>query len=100
MRIISKKRIKVAGTEHPEWEPSLEAWYKITKKANWQHFLDIRKTFNTVDRVGECVIFDVGGNKCRLISWVNYRGKKVFIRKILNHADYDKGGWKNECDCD
>lgn len=99
MRVISRKKIREAVEQHPEWSASLSAWYAVAKKAKWRHFLDIRQTWNSADQVGECVVFDVGGNHCRLISWINYKGHKIFIRWILSHVEYDKGRWKDDCDC-
>jgi hypothetical protein len=44
--------------------------------------------------------FDISHNRCRLVTWINYRGRKVFIRYMLSHADYDKEKWKDDGDCD
>jgi len=48
------------------------------------------------DKVGNYHVFDIGGNKLRLIAVVHYQSKKVFIRHILDHKEYDKGKWKKE----
>jgi mRNA interferase HigB len=100
VRVISRKKIRDAGKDHPEWEASLSAWYKAAKNADWSHFPDVKQTWRNSDVVGACTIFDISNNKCRLIVWVNYRSKKVFIRFILSHAEYDREKWKHDCDCD
>jgi mRNA interferase HigB len=46
------------------------------------------------------VVFNVGGNKCRLISYIRFSAKKLYILHILSHAEYDEEGWKDDCDCD
>jgi mRNA interferase HigB len=100
VRVISRKKIRDAGKEHPEWEASLLAWYKVAKNADWAHFPDVKQSWKNSDKVGTCVVFDISHNKCRLVAWINYRGQKVSIRYVLRHADYDKEKCKDDCDCD
>jgi len=100
VRVISRKKIRDAIPDHAEWEASLSAWYRVAKSADWSHFPDVKLSWRNSDIVGVCVVFDVSNNKCRLITWISYRGKKVFIRNILSHAEYDRGKWKHDCDCD
>ena len=97
VRIISRKRIREASVKHSEWEASLAAWYRITKGAAWRTFPEVKQSWRNVDSVGTCVVFDISHNKCRLISYINYRTQKVFILHILTHTEYLKGGWKNDC---
>ena len=97
VRILSRKRIREASAKHPEWEASLAAWYRITKGADWKNFPDVKRSWRNVDGVGSCVVFDISNNKCRLISYINYRSQKVFILHILTHAEYSKDWWKNDC---
>lgn len=49
------------------------------------------------DLVGSCVVFNIGGNKWRLISKIAFNRHVLLIRFILTHKDYDKGGWKHDC---
>jgi len=100
VRVISRKKIRDASEQHPEWEASLSAWYRIAKNADWTNFPDVRQSWRNSDSVGTCIVFDLSHNKCRLIAWVNYRSKKIFVRYILSHAEYDKEKWKDDCDCD
>jgi mRNA interferase HigB len=97
MRVISRKKIREASRRHSEWEVSLNSWYKIARGATWQHFSDLRQTWKNSDSVGTCVVFDISNNRCRLITYINYKSKKIFILHVLSHRDYDKGGWKNDC---
>ncbi|WP_083915714.1 type II toxin-antitoxin system HigB family toxin [Thiofilum flexile] len=62
--------------------------------SSFQHFADLRTTFNSVDRVGSLYVFDVGGNKLRVITAIHFNTGRVFIRAILTHTDYDKGHWR------
>jgi len=100
VRIISRKKIREASANHPEWDASLRSWYRIAKAARWSRFPDIKQTWNSVDKVGTCVVFDICKNRCRLIAYVRYDYQKLFILHILTHTEYDRGGWKSDCDCD
>jgi len=75
----------------------LDAWYRLVKSASPHHFADLQRLFPAVDKVGSCHVFDIGGNKLRLIAKVQYRTQKVFIRYVLDHAEYDREAWKNDC---
>ncbi|MCC6364854.1 MAG: type II toxin-antitoxin system HigB family toxin [Bryobacterales bacterium] len=77
-------------TRHDDAEPSLINWYRITKSATWKSLVDTRNGFPHADPVGRRTIFNISGNKYRLIASVNYRTERVFILKILTHAEYDK----------
>jgi len=76
----------------------LDAWYRTTKSARWVDLAEIRKTYSSVDGVpfGGRVytVFNICGNRFRLIVEINYRTKRVFIRHVLTHAEYDREGWK------
>ena len=96
MHIISKKKLREFWVEHPRAKSPLEAWYQVAKHAEWESFADVRKTFNTADAVGRFVVFDIGGNKYRLIAVIHYDRGKVYIRHVLTHAEYDEGKWKDE----
>ncbi len=99
MHIITRKRLQEFWKKHSDSETSLETWYKITKKANWENLADTRADFTHADLAGICTIFNIGGNKYRLITKISYRTKKVFIRFVLTHSEYDKGIYKNDCEC-
>ena len=100
VRIISRRKIREACELHAERDASLTGWYRIVKTARWDNFPDVRKTLNNADSVGTCVIFNIGHNRCRLISYINYRARIVYMLHILSHVEYDKDGWKHDCDCD
>lgn len=103
MRVISKKMLRLFWAVHPKAEPPLTAWYKATVAAAWHTFAELRATFNTADQVGDCVVFNVGGNKYRLIGRVRYAKKAhpgvVYVLKVMTHAEYDENTWPDECGC-
>ena len=94
VRIVSRKAIREATGEHSEWGASLNAWYKITKDADWKNFADVRNSWKNSDVVGRFVVFDVSHNRCRLIATIKYKWRMVCIRRILSHAEYDDEEWR------
>lgn len=94
MHIITQQRIWKAQSIFPETSNALDDWYRIVKKNAYYSFNDLKQTFPSVDKVGEYHVFNIGGNKLRLIAIVDYRYNKLFIREILSHKDYDKNKWK------
>ncbi len=91
MHVISRKALRVFREVHPEAEPSLDAWERVARRAAWTKFADIRATFNSADVVGEYVVFNVGGNKFRIVAEVIYdAGQLVLIRGVYTHAEYDR----------
>ncbi len=96
MHIISKKKLKEFWEKHPEAKPNLQTWYKITKKARWTNFVDLRQVFPSADLVNNFTIFNISGNNYRLIALVDYQYQEIYIRYILTHAEYDKQNWKRD----
>ena len=96
MRIIAKSKIVDYYIENPEAEIALEDWYHQTKLAEWNKFTDMKKTFNSVDNVGnQHYVFNIKGNNYRLIVVIKFTIKTILIRFIGTHADYDKIDVKN-----
>jgi mRNA interferase HigB len=94
LRIISKVAItEFSKTHRGALEPLLH-WYSITKRAAWNHLVDVRADFPHADAVDAFTVFNISGNKYRLISVIKYRWQIAYIRHILTHAEYDKGKWK------
>ena len=99
MRIISKKALVEFWEKHPSAKKPLLAWHQTAKFSIWDNFADVRKTFRNADLYRDCVIFDIGGNKYRLIVKIRYRTKRVYIRFVMTHSEYDKNSWKEDCEC-
>lgn len=94
MHIISRKRLVEAAQEHGDLEEPLDVWYRVAKKAAWKNMMEVRKNFPTADAAGKFTVFNIKGNAYRLIAEINYRTGRIFLRHVLTHADYSKGGWK------
>jgi mRNA interferase HigB len=94
MHVISRKKLKEAAERHADIAKPLDAWFRIAKTATWTNLSDVRGTFSSVDSVGKWTVFNIKGNQYRLITEINYTGKRIYIRYVLTHAQYDRGGWK------
>ncbi|MCU0982715.1 MAG: type II toxin-antitoxin system HigB family toxin [Pirellulaceae bacterium] len=101
MRVISKARLKqfwqMPG--YQDAEGPLRAWYTHvnSRTVSWQFWGDVKGDFGNASLVGSCAVFNIGGNKYRLVTRVLYPSQKVFILRVMSHADYDAGKWKDEC---
>ena len=94
VRIISKAAItEFTKARRDALEPLLH-WHSVTRHAAWSHPVDVRASFPHADTVGVFTVFNIGGNKYRLVSVIKYRWQVVYIRNILTHAEYDGGKWK------
>lgn len=97
MRIISEKRLRDFWQKNSAAENAMREWIMTVKLADWNNFSDVRKTFNHSDIFGGCTIFDVGGNKYRIIAKAAFQIKVVFIRFVLTHKEYDEKKWQIDC---
>ena len=94
MHVITRKRLNDFAEAHPEAKSALQHWYRLMKKGVFSSFDDLRRTFSGVDRVGKLTVFNIGGNKARLVAAIHYNRGKVYIRALLTHPEYDQGKWK------
>jgi mRNA interferase HigB len=92
--VISRKAIREFGKLHADSTPSLSNWLQTTRKSKWQDFAELRASFGSADQAGRRTIFNIGGNKYRLIARMNYQSQRVFILHIMKHAESVKGEWK------
>lgn len=94
MHIITRKRLNEFAEKHPDTESALANWYRLMKSNNFSSFVELREVFPAADRVGKLTVFNVGGNKVRLIAAIHYNRRKVYLRAVLTHAEYDDQRWK------
>jgi len=94
MRVISRRAIRTFAERYPDALELLLHWANATEAVDWRTPGDVRRTFNSVDFVGDLTVFDVGRNKCRVIAFVPYRRRAVYIKDVLTHRQYEKGAWK------
>ena len=104
MRIISVKRLrefwKSRKSDSDAAERDLTTWYKLACNGEWSTFGQMKRdTFGSADQVGNCVVFDAGNNRYRIISRINYEHGKLFVLKVMDHKEYDKQRWIEDCGC-
>jgi mRNA interferase HigB len=91
MVIISWATLRDFYQIHSDVKTALEEWYDVVDEANWSNFSDIKQTFNSVDYVGnDRYVFNIKGNKYRLVALIFFKSRTVFIRFVGTHAEYDK----------
>jgi len=90
MHVIARKTLKQFWTRHTDAEHELETWYHEVKKARWQTSAELKARYPKASIINsERVVFNICGNKYRLVVQINYAYGKVFIRFIGTHAGYD-----------
>jgi mRNA interferase HigB len=94
VKVISRNDIRKFARNEPRALEPLMRWATVVERANWQNPAELREQFGSADFVGDLTVFDIGGNKFRLIAFVHYRKHFVLIKRILTHGDYDKGAWR------
>ena len=91
MRIFTEQALKEYAETHPDAKVALQEWTTIVKKSKWTCFADVKKTFNSVDNVGnQHYVFNIRGNNYRLIVVVKFTIGYIFIRKVCTHEEYNK----------
>lgn len=94
MHVITRKRLNDFTALYPEVKTALQHWYGLVKSNNFNSFNELRILFPQADQVGKLTVFNIAGNKVRLIAAIHYNSHKVYIRSILTHNEYDKNKWK------
>ena len=99
MWVVSLKRLREFWGTHPRAEVPLRVWFTQTTAAEWENFADLRATFPSADLVGNCTVFNIGGNNFRLIARVFFASHKVYVLRVMTHAEYDRADWPAQCGC-
>ncbi len=99
MWVVSLKRLREFWSIHRRAELPLRAWYDQTVAAKWGNFAELRATFPSADLVGNCTVFNIGGNHFRLIARIFYTNHKVYVLRAMTHAEYDREDWATDCGC-
>ena len=99
MNVVTRKRLRMFAEQHPEAARPLEQWYRTLRQAHWQSLQELRLVYPHADPVavasGKAVtVFNISGNKYRLIAAIHYNRQRVFVLRLLTHAEYSKDHWK------
>lgn len=93
MKLKGREQLEPFQKRHKDAKKPLEAWEKLITGKDYKHFADLKNAFGSADYVKPHTVFDISGNKYRLISLVVYQANLVSIEDILTHKEYDKGKW-------
>ena len=94
MHVITRKLLNEFAEKFPDTSSALGHCYANVKNSAFANFAELRAAFPTADQVGKLTVFNIGGNKVRLIAAIHYNRRKVYVRAVLTHAQYDEGRWK------
>jgi mRNA interferase HigB len=94
VHVISRKALRQFWEQHPDSQSGLGRWFTILDRNDFADFDALRATFPSVDQVGSLTVFNIAGNHYRLIAAIHFNRRRVYVRHILTHAEYDRGGWK------
>lgn len=95
--VISQKKLRDFWIKHRDAEKPLRAWYQVVSNAAWKTFADLRRTYPHADKVGRCTVFDIKGNRYRLVAIVSFEAQTVSVRRVMTHEEYSRNRWKGEC---
>ena len=94
MHVITRKRLNEFAEKYPKTKTALAQWYASVKRNNFSSLPNLKLMFPTADQVGKLTVFNVGGNRVRVIAAIHYNRKRIYIRAVLTHGEYDRGKWK------
>lgn len=85
---------------YPDAATALQAWYRVARKATWRSLQDVRRVYPHADLVSvssgnKVTVFNVGGNKYRLIAAIHYNAQRLYVLRLLTHAEYSREFWKD-----
>jgi mRNA interferase HigB len=93
VHVISRRGLLEAAARHADAVGPLLAWFQVTRRAEWQGLHEVRRDFPSADQVGSVLIFNVKGNRYRLITRVQYEGQRLYVKALLTHAEYNRKEW-------
>src|SRR5580692_3132763 len=105
MNVISRKKLREfyeATGERRQHAAAFDDWFKLTRKARWHSFQDARSLFGQTDVARDtaskktATIFDIGGNKYRIVTLIDYTRQTVFVTHVMTHKEYEKNKWKSD----
>ncbi|MBZ5619432.1 MAG: type II toxin-antitoxin system HigB family toxin [Acidobacteriia bacterium] len=93
MNVISKRGLMKLAKKRPGATEELTEWYKTARRADWTRPEDVRKRFASADQIGDVLVFDICHNDYRLITTVDCPTKRIFVKALPSHKEYDRKEW-------
>jgi mRNA interferase HigB len=96
MHLMSIRNLRRDVARYPDAQHPIEDWYNIVRRTDWANLEVVRETYRDAEAVGNFTVFNIKGNKYRLIVDIDYESGTVYYKCFLTHAEYDKDRWKND----
>lgn len=96
MHLIAIRKLREDADVYPDLGQVIENWYLVVKNAQWRNLEEVRLIYRDAEAVGNFTVFNIKGNKYRLIVGIDYKSQTVFHKYLLTHSEYDKDKWKND----
>ena len=87
--VIGQQQLTAFWKKHNQAKTPLESWLTAVRGANWKKFEGVKTSLGKPDRAGQFTVFNIGGNKWRLIARIQYDTARVYVRHVFTHAEYD-----------
>jgi mRNA interferase HigB len=89
VRLISNKALRDFAKIHPLADVPLQGWRRIIERGQFRNFAELKRAFNSADKVGDYFVFDIAGNNYRLIAAIHFNTQILYVRSVMTHAEYD-----------
>jgi mRNA interferase HigB len=96
MHVISRAKLREFCANHADSCEALDDWFKTAERADWANLIEVQMVYPKAEAVGGFTVFNIKGNRYRLIASIVYERQIIYIKYILTHAEYDKDTWKND----
>ena len=94
MRLVHRERLEAFASRFKDSGTALSAWVRTIESGRFKHLVELKQTLGSADDVRPYVVFNVGGNRYRLVTLVNFELGVVSVERVMTHAEYDRGRWK------
>ncbi|MDR3054560.1 MAG: type II toxin-antitoxin system HigB family toxin [Zoogloeaceae bacterium] len=94
MKLISNRALREFALAYPDADIPLQGWRRVIEKNRFSNWAELKAAFHAVDKVGELTVFNIGGNKYRLVAYIRFAKQVLYIKTVLIHKEYDQGDWK------
>jgi mRNA interferase HigB len=96
MHLISAGKLKQAAFKYPDATKTIQAFCKTIKQAQWQSLIDVQQIYRDAEAVSNFTVFNIKGNKYRLVLDIDYAEQVAYFKYFLTHSQYNKEQWKND----
>ncbi len=94
MKLVSNRRLREFAAANAHAEQPIQDFRRKIEKGSYANFAELRAVFPSADKVGQRFVFNVGGNKFRLVAAIDFSRRKMWVKAVLTHGEYDEGAWK------